>query len=495
MMTRARSRRRGRPSTMPPSVASLLLLLLLQLVLLFPLLLVVVDVAEGLPEGFVREVVVRDRATTEALVAGAFAPNPRRDDHRPMLLVASKRGIVHVLENPDHLRDNENENENEIDDDEDPLETDDDNNDDNPNNNNSNSNNLVALDLQRDLCSNGDRGLLSIAVHPGFPETRWVYLYYTRRRDGVWGCLEDIELGPRNVLVRYTMNPATLLLEEETVLAEVGVLSTAYNNGGALGFGTDGALYLATGDGGVPESAPDRRGLHGKLLRLNDDGTVPGDNPYSALGVPCGKFGGTVPEIFREEEETNEKVDAVYCSEVYAWGFRNPSRMDAPLGSATRTTFSVVDTGGGGGGLFFEEVNPAGTDYKERDYGWPDREGPCTTTTTTGRANRDCRPPPQGSSSDKIIVDPYHYYYRRSDAGSSAGAVALVLSDTWPDKYRRLLLNADQTTVHALLLNPDAECRLASCSPPTPGYTNTTCKPLHSSVRPSVPPVCVPVDR
>ena len=59
---------------------------------------------------------------------------------------------------------------------------------------------------------------------------------------------------------------------------------SAFSNGGALKFGPDGKLYSSTGS--VSDSshgAQDLQSLEGKILRLNDDGTIPDDNPFQTL--------------------------------------------------------------------------------------------------------------------------------------------------------------------------------------------------------------------
>jgi glucose/arabinose dehydrogenase len=208
-----------------------------------------------------------------------------------MMLIISREGTVRVLENPDNRNDGGDYKEDY-------------------------ENNLI-LDLSSKICDNGERGLLSVAIHPNFEEKRWVYLHYTRWREG---CLEDAMLGPQNVLVRYTLNPNTLILENEELLVQGGMLSKTVHNGGAMVFGTDGHLYLATGDGGGDRaSAQDKTNLHGKLLRLRDDGSVPENNPYALTGIPCGQSKRVLPPIGGSE--------GIYCSEIVSWGFSDPTRM------------------------------------------------------------------------------------------------------------------------------------------------------------------------
>lgn len=196
------------------------------------------NVSYGLPTGFIAEVVSQTRATT-----GKFVPNPSRDDNRPMLLTINKSGEVFAIQDPDSGTDD----------------------------------GMIILDLTgtTTMCTNGERGMQSIEVHPNFVENRYVYLYYNQYKDG---CLEDSNTGPKNVVARFTMNQETLQLENEEILLEGAPLERRVHNGGAMVFGQDGYLYVTTGDSGTRENASNLKNLHGSLLRIKDDGSIPEDN-------------------------------------------------------------------------------------------------------------------------------------------------------------------------------------------------------------------------
>ena len=207
----------------------------------------------GLPSGFVDEGVVNLNAIT-----GAFAPNPRNNG-KPMLLLSSKEGQVVVLEDPDNSIDY-----------------------------------ITIADFENIMCHNGERGLESIRPHPDFANNRYIYMFYSLLLND---CIEDAEDGPPNRLSRFTMDADSLEIDlnTEVVLMETPPTPHNIHNGGNIAFGNDGMLYVTTGDGGTDvQVSQDLGHLHGKILRLSDDGSIPSDNPYANEGIPCGSIGGRI---------------------------------------------------------------------------------------------------------------------------------------------------------------------------------------------------------
>jgi glucose/arabinose dehydrogenase/dienelactone hydrolase len=112
----------------------------------------------------------------------------------------------------------------------------------------------------------GEGGLLGITLHPDFKETRWIYLYLTSTEGGV-----------SNRVERYRFEDDEL--SDRTVIFS-GIPGAVYHDGGFIGFGPDGYLYVTTGDAGNGLLAQDIQSFAGKILRLRDDGTIPADNPF-----------------------------------------------------------------------------------------------------------------------------------------------------------------------------------------------------------------------
>jgi glucose/arabinose dehydrogenase len=115
----------------------------------------------------------------------------------------------------------------------------------------------------------GEGGLLGLALHPDFGKNHFIYLYFTTTVDSKY----------ENRVVRYTFDVDGPTLKGEKVII-TGIPSGFYHNGGRIAFGPDKKLYVTTGDAQNSGSAQDIHTLSGKILRLNDDGTIPPDNPF-----------------------------------------------------------------------------------------------------------------------------------------------------------------------------------------------------------------------
>jgi glucose/arabinose dehydrogenase len=111
-------------------------------------------------------------------------------------------------------------------------------------------------------------GLLGIALHPDYEKNNFLYLYATYTSNGA--LLNRVE---RYVFKDDNLTPDTTILDN--------IPGASTHDGGAIAFGPDKKLYITTGDAGNEQSAQDTGSLSGKILRINDDGTIPEDNPFS----------------------------------------------------------------------------------------------------------------------------------------------------------------------------------------------------------------------
>jgi aldose sugar dehydrogenase len=123
--------------------------------------------------------------------------------------------------------------------------------------------NYINID---EVISVGESGLHGIALHPEFESNRYLYLYMSVRE-------EDLI----NRVVRYRYENGTL--NDRQIIID-NIPAASIHNGGMIRFGPDNYLYITTGDAGVGENAQSLESLAGKILRINDDGSIPENNPF-----------------------------------------------------------------------------------------------------------------------------------------------------------------------------------------------------------------------
>ncbi len=189
---------------------------------------------------------------------------------------------------------------------------------------------LPFLDIADRIAFGGEQGLLGLAFHPAFATNQRFFVYYTAP-DGALTVAEGKADAPQSL----------------TPLLSVPHDQASNHNGGWLGFGPDGLLYIGTGDGGRGGdpwgNAQNPEVLLGKILRIDVDSAapyaIPPANPFAG--------GGGAPEIF-------------------ATGLRNPWRMawDGPH-------LYVADVGQNA----WEEISVLTADDTGANLGWNLVEG------------------------------------------------------------------------------------------------------------------------
>jgi len=191
------------------------------------------------------------------------------------------------------------------------------------------------------ISTDGERGLLGVAASPDFQTSGFVYAYVTNPA----GAIE----------VRRYRRAADGSTQLNAVIITIPHPTNSNHNGGWLGFGPDGNLYLATGDGGgggdAPNNAQNTNVLLGKILRI----TI---NPDP--------FAGASPVYYNIPADNPFASGAGGAREVYAYGFRNPFRA-----SFHGSDLIIGDVGQDA----WEEVDLLRPQDKGGNYGWHFREG------------------------------------------------------------------------------------------------------------------------
>ncbi|MSP80484.1 MAG: PQQ-dependent sugar dehydrogenase, partial [Rhodospirillales bacterium] len=136
-----------------------------------------------------------------------------------------------------------------------------------------------------DVATGGEGGLMGLAVHPDFPRVPLVYAMLTYFP----GPLPAFHRQNRVVRLR---DQGGIGAFDRVVLD--GIPGSFNHNGGRIGFGPDGMLYVATGDTYQADLAQDPNSLAGKILRLTPEGAIPADNPFP--GSPIYSFGHRNPQ-------------------------------------------------------------------------------------------------------------------------------------------------------------------------------------------------------
>lgn len=181
--------------------------------------------------------------------------------------------------------------------------------------------------------SAGERGLLGVTFDPNFASNQYVYVYYTATTPAT-----------HNRVSRFTASGDVAVTGSEVVIFELNNLSSATNhNGGAIHFGLDGKLYVAVGENANSANSQTMANLLGKILRINNDGSIPTDNPF--FGSASG----------------NNRA-------IWAWGLRNPYTFTFQPGTGRMFINDV-------GQSTWEEIDDG---LAGSNYGWPTCEGNCS---------------------------------------------------------------------------------------------------------------------
>ena len=214
----------------------------------------------------------------------------------------------------------------------------------------------IFLDISDEVASGGERGLLGLAFHPDYKNNGIFFVDYTIPNP----------LRTRISKFQVSSNPDSAIKNSEVVLLTINQPYTNHN-GGWIGFGPDGYLYISVGDGGSggdPDTnAQNITRLLGKILRIDvdhqDEGlqyAIPADNPFV-------------------DSTGNVK------KEIYAWGLRNPWRQSfdpetgwlwcADVGQGSWEEIDIIQNGRNYGWRCYEgnhEYNTGGCNYPEYTF-------------------------------------------------------------------------------------------------------------------------------
>jgi glucose/arabinose dehydrogenase len=192
------------------------------------------------------------------------------------------------------------------------------------------------LNISTKVDASGERGLQTLTFDPSFSTNGYVYLHYTRKATS--------STPVHNRVVRVTASGDKVVAGSEKLIFKLGNQTSNHHMGGALEFGTDGKLYITTGDNETPERAQQLTNLFGKTLRINKSGTIPTGNPFYSTA------------------SGNNRA-------IWALGFRNPFKFDIRPNTDGTETVLINDVGQD----TWDEINQL---ERGANYGWNVYEGP-----------------------------------------------------------------------------------------------------------------------
>ena len=207
-----------------------------------------------------------------------------------------------------------------------------------------------------DVESNNEGGLLGMALHPDFSQNGFLYAVYDYRKSGSY----------KEKLVRYRF--ANNTLNDPVVLLD-GVEASSNHDGSRLWITAEAnpKIFMTTGDA-LDQSLPQNiHTINGKVLRLNIDGSIPSDNPFSG-------------------------------NLVWSYGHRNPQGL-VMANNILYASEHGPDTE--------DEVNII---EKGRNYGWPEVKGPCNGSEVDFCTTNNVREPIWSSGNSTLAVCGIDYY-------------------------------------------------------------------------------------
>jgi aldose sugar dehydrogenase len=193
---------------------------------------------------------------------------------------------------------------------------------------NPNTGKLSVLYTISKVKSNGEQGLLGLAVDPGWPKKPFVYAYATRQVSSLQNQILKIKVADDQGISRK-------------IIWRLDTTAGTYHDGGHLDFGPDGKLYVVVGEGHNSANAQDLTVDAGKLLRMNRNGGVPKDNPFdgsriftyglrNSFGFAFDPESGTLWETENGPECVDE-INVEQAGENHAWGPHETCSGTAPV--------------------------------------------------------------------------------------------------------------------------------------------------------------------
>ncbi len=194
--------------------------------------------------------------------------------------------------------------------------------------------------LDKPLLTKGEGGLLGIELYPDFSESGKAFVYHTYEEDG-----QTV-----NRVIEATKSDNGWNETNELIS---GIPGSLYHNGGRIKIGPDEKVYITTGDATNPDLAQDKTSLAGKILRMNQDGSIPDDNPFANSYVysyghrnPQGLAWDDGGQLYSSEhgDSAHDEINKIVPGENYGWpvieGDEEQEGMTSPMYHSGKDTWA-----------------------------------------------------------------------------------------------------------------------------------------------------------
>lgn len=252
---------------------------------------------------------------------------------------------------------------------------------------------IVFSTTLSEVVSNGEGGLLGMAIHPDFLSNGFIYVVYNYNGSS----------GYREKVVRYTFSNNSL--NNPFAIIE-NIPAANIHNGSRIRLANDGTglkLYFSTGDAANASTSQDVNSKNGKILRLNPDGSIPADNPLT--GNPMWSSGHRNPQ---------------------GLVFANNKCYSSEHGPAIEDELNIISKG--------------------RNYGWPNVNGPCDGSEISFCNSNNVVEPIWSSGNNTIAVCGIDYYNNDRISSWKNSILMTTLKD---QSLRQLKLSTDGNSVES----------------------------------------------
>ena len=342
----------------------------------------------------------------------------------------------------------------------------------------------VTADLNADVRSVGEHGLVGLTVDNAYPTRPFIYAFYAWDSTGLWGdgCKSNYQINgcvTGAKLVKITVNGSGVMVgAPQTLVDDRWCFQFSGHSAGSVEMLSDGSLVLTAGEGASFNGVD-----YGQFGGVQQFPPVPDLTPRNPCGDPPGGVGvanspttgqggslraqdvltdgdpvGWDSALVRINADTGEPMPdnplvgsgTTDDDAIVAHGFRNPNRITVQPGTDRVFVGNV-------GQNYAEEIEPIDvTASPVRNSGWPCREGAKAHSPFASLGNVVCEELITDPAAKTTLTDPW-FYYLHNNTGAAVTGLSFVPAGRYPQKYVGDLFFADYVkgNVYSISVRPD----------------------------------------